>query len=382
MPSVHFSKDVVQYGLAISRKLEIDFEIVSLGLDETEMPAGLHVHDLTQGDANTSFPTLVLRLLRLMLKRRHQVSVYIVFFWGAWAWIATFFSRFSAIGITINKLDGNPRRILNQVESNPLLPKYWIEKLAVHLHLMNVDLIACESRELLGAMKSTYPSALMDSKLKLIPNGVTAGFIDTCAELYPRANLDSTKLKVLFLGRVDEPFKGIEVFLKAIPFVAADNVNFIICGRRGAWSEELLGNFADKHPEVLSRMLVLDPVSGERSVAELLAGVDIICLPSFDTQEAVEGFPLVLLEAICSGVFFIASSTVPSAPDLLQNDFGEIFISGDSEDLARKIEQISQKPERLENVRANGLRETRVNFSWGALSERTLDLTGKSTNKT
>ena len=108
----------------------------------------------------------------------------------------------------------------------------------------------------------------------------------------------------------------------------------------------------------------------------------MICLPSFDTQEAVEGFPLVLLEAICSGVFFIASSTVPSAPDLLQNDFGEIFISGDSEDLARKIEQISQKPERLENVRANGLRETRVNFSWGALSERTLDLTGKSTNKT
>ena len=51
---MHFSKDVVQYGLAISRKLEVDFEILSLGVDETELPAKLHVHDLTRGNANTS----------------------------------------------------------------------------------------------------------------------------------------------------------------------------------------------------------------------------------------------------------------------------------------------------------------------------------------
>lgn len=373
-PAIHLAKDVVQYGLAISRRLGVDLEIVSLGMERDELPSGITCHDLTHGDPHIRKPIILVRLILFIINRRNMIPVQIVYFWGFWSWISIPLLRFISPGIRINKLDGNPQRILNYPEQNITNLKYWIEKLAIWAYAKFIDLIACESHSLKNAMQSQYPSALLHSKLQVIPNGITSDFIEACSALYPRQEPDNESLRILFLGRVNEPFKGVEVFLKAIPFISADKVNFVICGQRGEWSDNMLRNFFQKHPKLRDRVVIVDKISGEGKVAELLAEVEVLCLPSLDTKEAVESFALVLVEAICSGVYFIASDTVPSAPDLSKNVFGEIFRSGDAQDLASKIDAIANDPKRLEFVRANGLAEAKRNYSWDVLAQHTFSV--------
>jgi glycosyltransferase involved in cell wall biosynthesis len=382
-PSIHLSKDVVQFGLAIARRLGIDLEIVCLGSERYNLPSGIHCHDLTHGDEHYRKSLILLRLARFFLIRKNIAPVYLVFFWGFWAWISIPMYRAINRGLGINKLDGNPKRISSHPQGRITnlrywFVRYWIERGMIALYSRHVDLVICESQALKRAMKSSYPSAGLDSKLQVIPSGVTTDFISECELLFPREKINGAILRVLFLGRVNEPFKGLEVFLRAIPFVSARDVEFIICGQRGQWSDTLLENFFHERPELQAQVVVIDNISGARKVAELLAEVDVLCFPSFDTLEAVESFGLVLVEAICAGVYFIASDSVPSAPDLLGKPFGEIFRSGDAEDLAEKIDGVAQEPARLEAVRTGGLAEAKRLYHWDALAEQTYAVLGKT----
>lgn len=338
------------------------------------MPAGITCKDLTGGKSECSRTLIFFKLIFHAYKRRRSVPVYISFFWGYWAWISIPLFKLFSPGVSINKLDGNPRRILN--ESNKALynPIRWIENITILLYAKKVDIIGCESTELKAAMQEKYALHELRKKLHIIPNGLTDDFIDACKAHYPRREIAGRKIKVLFLGRLNERFKGLEVFLEAIPLVANTNLDFTICGQSGEWSDRVLKDFFDKHPEVRHKTSVQGRVSGEARVAKLLSESDVLCLTSFDTKVAVEGFPLVLIEAICSGVYFIASDTVPSVPDLVRDGFGENFKSANSQDLATKLDDLANHPEKLLNVRKNGLAVSQNLYAWDVISDRTFAL--------
>jgi glycosyltransferase involved in cell wall biosynthesis len=60
---------------------------------------------------------------------------------------------------------------------------------------------------------------------------------------------------------------------------------------------------------------------------------------------------------------------------LVGDGFGETFKSGDSKDLATKLDKIANHPEKLLNVRKNGLAVAQSLYAWDAISDRTFALT-------
>jgi glycosyltransferase involved in cell wall biosynthesis len=380
-PSIHLGKEVVQYGLSISRRLGLDLEIICFGTEGNELPLGIYCHDLSTGKSNLSHLNNAYRMVCFAFQRRHQIPVFIAFFWGYWAWFSVPLIKVFSPGIIINKLDGNPRRILDSPNLGLFNLKKYLETAAIFIYSKFVDIIGCESVALQAAMQTKYSSNDIRKKLHYIPSGVTSSFIEECKMHYPRKSLENGRIKVLFLGRVNEPFKGIEVFLNAIPLTSTRQIDFVVCGQSGKWSDEVFRNFFIDHPDCRDKINVIEKIAGERRIAELLAEVDVLCLTSFDTKLAVESFGLVLVEAICSGVYFVASDTVPSAVDLIGNAFGETFNSGDSQDLAKKLDAIANDTNRLAAVRANGLAQAHRLYSWDVIAKNTLALIGQSESK-
>ena len=380
-PSIHLGKEVVQYGLSISRRLDLDLEIVCFGTDGNELPVGIYCQDLSKGKSNLSHLINAYRIVCFAFQRRHQIPVFIAFFWGYWAWFSVPLIKMLSPGIIINKLDGNPRRLLDSPRLGIFNLKKYLETAAIFIYSKCVDIIGCESVALQTAMQTKYTSNCIRKKLHYIPSGVTSSYIDACELHYPRKSSENGRVKVLFLGRVNEPFKGIEVFLNAIPLTSARQIDFVVCGQSGEWSDEVFRNFFIDHPDCRDKINVMQKITGERRIAELLAEVDVLCLTSYDTKLAVESFGLVLVEAICSGVYFVASDTVPSAVDLIGNAFGETFNSGDSQDLAKKLDAIANDSNRLATVRANGLAQAKRLYSWDVIAENTLALIGENRNK-
>jgi glycosyltransferase involved in cell wall biosynthesis len=205
-------------------------------------------------------------------------------------------------------------------------------------------------------------------KLGVIPNGVSSEFLNECALYQPRSSGAENVLTVLLLGRINEPFKGLEIYLRAAAQAADPNLRFLICVAQGDWSRSITHRFLESDLASEIKIEIMEEARGPKGVALLLSQVDILCLPSFDTQHSVEGYPLVLVEAIASGVFLIVSDSVPSVADLLTDPFGKTFISGDSEDLCRKIQAVSRSRNLLEPVRESGLLRASERYSWETLA--------------
>lgn len=133
--------------------------------------------------------------------------------------------------------------------------------------------------------------------------------------------------RLLFLGRVDEPRKGLDVLLAALPEIlrAQPDLDIVVAG---------LGSRA-LPPTVRAVGLVSD---AER--AELLATSDVFVGPHTER----ESFGIVLLEAMASGAAVVASDLEPFV-DLLQaepagSELGSVFPAGDSAALAATVGEV------------------------------------------
>lgn len=345
----------------------IDFLV--FGADVTSGHDNFRVIDLYLGKSSPNFLLVLSRIFMYFFRSRGQVPVFITYFWSHWSWLAT--STYKALNprdaFSLNKLDGNPRRMKQALEVTPKrLGREKLLELIVSRYLKSVDVISCESEALRQVMLSSGRVLEYAHKVCVIPSGVSTEFLDACAKLTDQKRVESAELKILFLGRLNEPFKGLQVLLEAIPLVSVP-ASFTICGPQGNWSRGMLTDFFEHNNAAQSRVRILDPVRGPEAVARLMAKHDVLCLPSFDTEEAVESFGLVLVEAIASGVYVIAADSVPSAEDILVKPFGQTFESKNSKDLAASVNLVSRTPGVLDRVREDGLRWVRESYNWDAL---------------
>ncbi|MDH6284235.1 phosphatidylinositol alpha-mannosyltransferase [Rhodococcus sp. LBL1] len=161
-----------------------------------------------------------------------------------------------------------------------------------------------------------------------IPNGVDVSAFATAEPLpgYPRPGRT-----VLFLGRYDEPRKGMAVLLGALPALVEKypDLEVLVVGRG---DEEKLLKEAGRHARHLR---LLGQVSDEEK-ASALRSVDVYCAPNLGG----ESFGIVLVEAMAAGAPVVASELDAFRRVLRDGTAGLLVPIGDSAALAQAIDTV------------------------------------------
>jgi phosphatidylinositol alpha-mannosyltransferase len=162
----------------------------------------------------------------------------------------------------------------------------------------------------------------------VIPNGV---YVDRFAAATPRPQWQGTPERptVAFVGRMDEPRKGLPVLAGAVSAVLAarPGTRFLVLGR-GDGDDAL----AALPGPARAAVELLGPLDDDDKAA-LLRSVDVYVAP----QTGGESFGIVLVEAMSAGAPVLASGLGAFRRVLDGGQLGALFPVGDSAGLAKQL---------------------------------------------
>jgi len=191
----------------------------------------------------------------------------------------------------------------------------------------------------------------------VIPNGVDVGFF---ADAEPRAEWRSGEGEhtIGFIGRIDEPRKGLPVLMRALPRILAERpgTRLLVAGRGDA--DEAVSGLP---PEVRERVEFLGMVSDEDK-ARLLRSVDLYVAPN----TGGESFGIILVEAMSAGAPVLASDLDAFAQVLDGGEAGELYANEDADALADAAVRLLGDPARRAELRERGRRHVR-RFDWSTV---------------
>jgi phosphatidyl-myo-inositol alpha-mannosyltransferase len=169
----------------------------------------------------------------------------------------------------------------------------------------------------------------------LIPNGVP---VHKYAAAAPLPGWPSEGGTVGFLGRMDEPRKGLAVLLAAFELLAAERpaMRLLIAGPGD--SDDVISRV---RPEFRDRIVVLGQVS-EDVKTRVYHSVDVFCAPN----TGGESFGIVLAEAMASGAAIVASDLDAFRRVLRGGRAGELFETGNPGALAGAAAKLLDDPVR------------------------------------
>ncbi|MEV7443726.1 glycosyltransferase family 4 protein [Streptomyces sp. NPDC091204] len=187
----------------------------------------------------------------------------------------------------------------------------------------------------------------------VIPNGVDVDFF---AKADP--NPDWSGQTLGFIGRIDEPRKGLPVLMAAFPKIveACPDVRLLVAGR-GDEEEAVASLPAELRP----RVEFLGMVSDEDK-ARLLRSVDVYVAPN----TGGESFGIILVEALSAGAAVLASDLDAFAQVLDQGGAGDLFANENADALATAAIALLRDPARRERLSASGSAHVR-RFDWSTV---------------
>lgn len=201
----------------------------------------------------------------------------------------------------------------------------------------------------------------------LIPNGVATeryAMAEPLPGWHGRAEAPRGEGGALgFLGRMDEPRKGLQVLLRA----------FEVLGRRRPGLRLLLAGPGDADdviarvsPELRDRVVVLGLISEEDKV-RAYHSVDVFVAPNLGG----ESFGIVLAEAMSAGAPILASDIEAFDRVLLGGRAGALFPAGDHEALAAAAGELLDDPARRKQLSAEARAAVRA-YDWSAVARDVL----------
>jgi len=179
-------------------------------------------------------------------------------------------------------------------------------------------------------------------EIHVVPNGIDLEIFETLPrdEVRQRLHIKAEEKLIIFVGRL-RPEKGLNYLLNAMEIIKQKehSAKLILVG----------GGPEESHLELLAEKLELNDcvkfvgqIPNER-VSEYMAASDIFILPSLS-----EGFPVVILEAMASGLP-IVTTRVTGLPEIVNNGENGFLVE------PRNPQQLAEKILLL--FRENGLRE-------------------------
>ena len=203
-------------------------------------------------------------------------------------------------------------------------------------------------------------TAHLETDAIVIPNGIYA---DNYRDGSSRPQWQGNTIG--FLGRFEEDRKGLPVLLDALPIISRfiPDIRVLIAGPGD--SEEVL---AKVDPQLRHRVEFLGKIS-EEDKADFLASVSLYIAPN----TGGESFGIILAEAMAGGAAVVASD-IPAFADVLgHGQYGALFESENSENLAKVIiDLLRDEAKRKELAAAGAVHAQR--FDWGQVGEEIFEV--------
>lgn len=195
----------------------------------------------------------------------------------------------------------------------------------------------------------------------LIPNGVRVAAYREGEAGFP--GVDPDRPSLLFLGRMDEPRKGLQVLVRALPAIVAavPGVQVLVAGPGDADEQR-----AALPEGTASSVTFLGMVTDEDKARALRASTLYVA-----PHTGGESFGIVLIEAMAAGAPVVASDLPAFRRVLEEGRSGRLFASEDDRALADAvIDLLRDAPARAE-LAAEGRRRV-ADFDWDAVVEDVL----------
>lgn len=196
-----------------------------------------------------------------------------------------------------------------------------------------------------------------DTDAVVIPNGIDG-------QKYANAPITkefSGPNTIGFMGRFEEPRKGLQVLIDSLAIVArfVPDVKYLIAGPGD--SDEFVKNL---NPQLQNRITFLGRLS-DRQKESFLKSVEIYVAPN----TGGESFGIILTEALSAGTAVVASD-IPAFKAVLENgEVGALFRNEDSSDLAKVIVALLRDDARREKLATNG-KLSAQKYDWQVVAEQ------------
>jgi len=202
-------------------------------------------------------------------------------------------------------------------------------------------------------------------KVNYIPNGINSSKYVTLRGAGKRFSIKKNRY-LLFVGRLTKE-KNIHLLIQAFKKIKTDKKLLIVGG----------SSHTDKYVTELKKFAVSDsriiftgPIY-DQLLAEIYSNAYLFVLPS-----SLEGLPIVLLEALSYEVTVLVSD-IPENIEVIQDDDtlkGFTFRSGQVESLENILGDLSEHPNKVENMRRKGRELVLRKYNWDIVANETLEL--------
>ena len=196
----------------------------------------------------------------------------------------------------------------------------------------------------------------------LIPNGVATR---RYAVAEPLPGWPGEGGAIGFLGRMDEPRKGLTVLLQAFEILGPERPRLRLLIAGPGDRDEVL----ERVPAPLRDRVVLLGQISEQDKVRMLHSVDVFCAPN----TGGESFGIVLAEAMAAGAPIVASDLEAFRQVLRGGKAGELFTTGDPADLARAARLLLDDPDRRAVLSAAATSAVSV-YDWTMVAREVLSV--------
>lgn len=200
----------------------------------------------------------------------------------------------------------------------------------------------------------------LETDAVVVPNGIYARRLAQGA-----LNTQWGGNSIGFIGRFQEPRKGLSVLVEALPAIIREipDIRVIVAGP-GEAAEFLEGVPSHLH----NRFSFLGRISEEEK-ADFLHSIGVYVAPN----TGGESFGIILAEALAAGAAVVASD-IPAFKALLGNgEYGSLFTSEDPASLAKSISNLLTDKNLRENLKIKGKAHAQT-FDWDEVATRIYDV--------
>lgn len=204
------------------------------------------------------------------------------------------------------------------------------------------------------AARSTLTEHL-ETDAVVIPNGIYADRYRD-GEVQERWSGNSLG----FIGRFEEPRKGLSVLLDALPIIArfAPDVRVLVAGPGDSKNIE-----SEIDPQLRHRFEFLGRIS-EKDKADFLSSIALYIAPN----TGGESFGIILAEALAGGAAVVASD-IPAFDSLLgHGEFGALFQSENPQELAKVVIELLRDKQKRSELAHRG-KDYAQRFDWDVVAE-------------
>ena len=259
------------------------------------------------------------------------------------------------------RIFGSPPKLVTTIYSSGIPRFFWQRRSFFEPYLLLAfklaDLVVCPSDYSRGNVSQAYGVPL--PKTRALHGGADSSFLAHGPNQERKG-----KFTLLFCGRLNgrRPFKTLDVLLKAVPLILQrHNAELNIIGT-GPRFDEYAGLARTLGIEEEVHFLgFVDPTE----VPTHYASADLFVLPS-----RMENFPLVLLDAMASGLPVVATA-VGGVPELVvDGETGLLVPPYDPQALAEAVNSLLDNPQSMRVMGAEGKKRVREQYTWDKVAER------------